>query len=114
MIKDEQGHLLTELGEVKQRWRQYFDTLYNDPNAVNIDYNEKHFSSHSNTRDNEEILNNMSKIEEAIKRAKCRKAPGVHDITVKELEKATIKSSGTEVLLRFFREIWEHEVIITE
>ena len=50
--------MLTEPGEVKQRrWKQYFYTLYNDPNAVNIDYNEKPFSSHSNTRDDEEILN---------------------------------------------------------
>ena len=42
VIKDGQGHLLTEPGEVKQRWRQYFDTLYNDRNAINEDYNEKH------------------------------------------------------------------------
>ena len=75
VIKDGQGRLLTEPGEVKQRWRQYFDTLHNDPDAVNIDYNEKHFSSHSNTRDNEEILNiDRSEIEEAIKRVKHRKA----------------------------------------
>ena len=39
VIKDGQGHLLTEPGEVKQRWRQYFNTLYNDSNAVNIGYN---------------------------------------------------------------------------
>ena len=57
MIKDGQGNLLTEPGEVKQRWRQDFDTLYNDPNAVNVDYNEKHFSSHSNTRDIEKTAN---------------------------------------------------------
>ena len=36
---------------------------------------KKHFSSHSNTRDDEEILNiDRSEIEEAIKRVKCRKA----------------------------------------
>ena len=57
VIKDGQGHLLTEPGEVKQRWRQYFDTLYNDPNAVNIDCSEKHFGSHSNPRDDEKMLN---------------------------------------------------------
>ena len=75
VIKDGQGRVLTEPGEVKQRWRQCFDALYNDPNAVNIDYNEKHFGSHSNTRDNEEILNiDRSKTEEAVKRAKGRKA----------------------------------------
>lgn len=51
VIKDGQSHVLTEPGEEKQTWRQYFDTLYNDTKAVNIDYNEKYFSSHLNTRD---------------------------------------------------------------
>ena len=84
MIKDGQGHLLTEPEEVKQRWRQYFDILSNVHNAVNIDYNEKYFGSHSSTRDDEEILNiGSSEIEETIKRAKPRKAPGVDDITVR-------------------------------
>lgn len=49
MIKDGQGHLLTEPGEIKQRWRLHFDTLYNDPKAVNVDHNEKNFDSHSNS-----------------------------------------------------------------
>ena len=67
MIKDGQGHLLREPGEVMQKWRQYFDTLYNDPNVVNIDYNEKHFGSHLNTTDDKEILNiDRSKTEEVI------------------------------------------------
>ena len=91
-----------------------FDTLYNDPNAANIDYNEKHFSSHSNTRDNEEILNmDGNEIEEAIKKAKHRKAPGVNDITVEELE-VDIIGSGADVLLSLFGETWEHKVIPIE
>ena len=86
-------------------------TLCNDPNAVNVDYNEKHFSSHSKTRDDEEILNiDRYKIEEAIKRAKCREAPGLDGIMVEELEVATI-GSGAKALFRLFREIWEHQVI---
>ena len=51
----------------------------NDPNAVN----EKYFSSHSNTRDNEEIVNiDRSEIEEVIKTMRCRKVPGADDIMV--------------------------------
>lgn len=57
MKKDGQGHLLAGPGEVKQRPRQYFGTLYNDPNVVNIDRNEKHFGSYSNARDDEKMLN---------------------------------------------------------
>lgn len=57
------------------------DTLHNNPNAVNIQYIKKHFGSHSNTRNNEKILNiSRSEIEEVIKSAKCRKAPAVVDI----------------------------------
>ena len=75
--------------------------MYNEPNVVNIDYDEKHFSSHSNTRDDEEILNiDRSKTEEAIKKVKHRKV-------VEHLE-------GAEALRRLFREIWEHEAIPTE
>ena len=51
VIKDWQGHELTEPVEAKQIWRQYFDTFYNDTKAVNFDYNEKYFSSLLNTRD---------------------------------------------------------------
>ena len=35
------------------------------------------------------------------------------DITVEEMEEATL-GSGVEVLLRLFREIWEHKVIPME
>ena len=55
VIKDRKDNLITKSGKAKQRRRQYFDTLYNDPNAVNVDYNEKHLGRHSNTRDNEEM-----------------------------------------------------------
>lgn len=65
------------------------------------------FSSHSNTGNDKEILNiDRIKIEEATKRTKHRKVPGVDDITVEEPEAATI-GSGAEVLLRLFRKIWE-------
>ena len=50
---------------------------------------KKHFDSHSDTRDNGEILNiDRSEAEEAIKRANCRKPPGVDDSMVEELEAA--------------------------
>ena len=48
-----------------------------------------------------------------MKTAKYRKATGVDGIIVERLEAATIVSEYEE-LLRFFREIWEHEVIPIE
>ena len=51
-----------------------------------IFYNEKHFGSHSNTKDDEEILNiDKNEIEEAMKKVKCKKAPGVDGIVVEGL-----------------------------
>ena len=86
---------MPEPGKAKQRWRQYFNTLYNDPNAINVDHNEKHFCSYSNTKDDEEILNiHRSKKEESIKKSKCRKAPGVNVIMVEKLEVVTIGSGA--------------------
>ena len=67
--------------------KQYLDTLYDDSNAVIVDYNKKHFSKHSNTRDDEETLNiGRSKTGEAIKREKCMKAPRLDDSTEEEQE----------------------------
>lgn len=53
------------------------------------------------------------KIKNAIKKAKYGKAAGVDDITVEELEAATI-GLWVKALLRLFREIWGYEVIPTE
>lgn len=91
LITNVQGHLLKEPEEAKQRWRQYFfDTLFNDPNAVNVDYNKKYLGSHLNTRDDGEILNiDRNEAEEAIKIAKCKKTSGVDDTTSEELKMAT-------------------------
>ena len=70
-----------------------------------IDYSEKHFGSCSHTRDDEDILSiHRSKIEEAIKGVKRRKAPEVDGITVKVLE-MTATGSGAEALFRLFREL---------
>ena len=33
-IKDVDGSLLSDGREVKERWKEYFETLYNDPNPT--------------------------------------------------------------------------------
>lgn len=68
-----------------------------------VDYDERDVGSHSNTRDDEEVLNNgRSKTVEAIKRTKHRKVPGVNDIMGEKME-ATSICSGDKGLLRLFR-----------
>ena len=76
VIKDGHGYLLTQSGD-KEKMEAIFVTLYNDPNAANVDYNKKHFGSHSNTRDKELLNIDRGEIEEAIKRVKHRKTSGV-------------------------------------
>ena len=36
-VIDQKGKILSEPGEVKSQWREYFDKLYNDPNSVDED-----------------------------------------------------------------------------
>lgn len=110
VVKDEQGQILTDLVEVKQRWGQYFDNLYNDPNAVNEGYIDN-LPSIIVAAEIPAITE--SEIEVAIKKMKRRKAPGVDDITVEELEAATL-GTGLQELHRLFTAIWDQEEIPTE
>src|SRR6218665_1242313 len=36
--KGEDGSVLTEPAEVRKRWKEYFDKLYNDPSEVDEEY----------------------------------------------------------------------------
>jgi len=36
VIKDKNGIVLKQPEDVKQRWKEYFATLYNDPNPTDI------------------------------------------------------------------------------
>jgi len=36
VVKDERGEILTAEKETRDRWKRYFDGLYNDTNPVNI------------------------------------------------------------------------------
>jgi len=37
-VKGEDGSVLTEPAEVRKRWKEYFDKLYNDPSEVDEEY----------------------------------------------------------------------------
>jgi len=86
IIKDKGGMVLTAPTAVKERWKEYFDELYNDPNAVDEDI----LNEFSDSRNVEEIPDiGEHEVKAAISRMKCGKAPGIDNITTEELVAST-------------------------
>ena len=104
-VKDEFGKILTDPGDVKNRWKNYFDMLYNDPNEVDEEILEE-----LHTVSNEEPVPTIDEdeVQAAISRMKRRKAPGADNITVEEIDMAT-KSTGLKVMHRLFKLVWDTE-----
>jgi len=63
-----------------------------------------------NKHDDETTTIMREEIEEAVNRLKKSKAPGVDNISAKEMQAAG--NSGTEILLSMCRKIWEEEKFI--
>ena len=85
-VKNAFGKILTDPIEVKNRWKEYFDKLYNDPNVVMEDVlNEFPAAA------NKEPIPSVGEDEvlAAIKMMKSGKAPGIDNITVEEIRSAT-------------------------
>ena len=85
-MRDVSGKILTDPIEVKNRWKEYFDKLYNDPNVVMEDVlNEFPAAA------NKEPIPSVGEDEvlAAIKRMQSGKAPGIDKITAEEIRAAT-------------------------
>src|SRR5664279_1800877 len=109
-VKNKQGIVLTEPVQVKERWKEYFDQLYNDPNEMNEQYLEDLPEVH-----NEEDIPNIGidEVRSVIRRMKTKKAPGIDNITAEEIDAAT-QDTGLLILHRLCKEIWEQEEMPTE
>ena len=104
-VKDEQGRILTDPAEVKLRWKNYFDKLYNDPNEVDEQFLEN-FPVANNIEDIPTI--GLDEVEAAVKKLKHCKAAGVDNITVEEVQAAT-QGTGMMILHKLCQAIWEQE-----
>ena len=109
-VKDAFGKILTDPIEVKHRWKEYFDKLYNDPNVVMGEVLNE-FPAAANKEPipsvgEEEVL-------AAIKRMKSGKAPGIDNITVKEIRSAT-HGLGLKAMHHLYSTIWVREELPCE
>ena len=101
VIKDYQGNILAEPLEVRKRWKEYLDELYNVTNQVDSKILER-FPESASTESIPDII--MAEVQEAIKNLKSGKAPGVDNISTEEMKAAT-RGKGAEVILNLCRKI---------
>src|SRR2546426_12683844 len=85
MVKDKTGQLVTGEEEVRQRWGEYFQELYNDPNPGD----EVCMGSNNETNLDVEPYIMLGEVESAEKRLKERKDAEVDNNSADELEIAT-------------------------
>ncbi|XP_072019722.1 uncharacterized protein [Amphiura filiformis] len=83
VLKDENGTILTEVEEIKSRWKQYCEKLY----ASQEDNAEEEDGVESEDTDSEpEIL--LSEVNQAMKRLKNGKSPGIDNIQAELLKES--------------------------
>jgi len=105
MIKDKNGKMITDQDEVKRRWTEYFQELYYPKTATD----QRVLDALPEGGRSEDIPANIMrvKVEADIRRLKNNKAPGIDNITVKEIQAAG--NSGIELMLKLCCKIWREE-----
>ena len=104
-IKNEADRILTDPTEVQERWKVYFDSLYNDPNECD----EGILQELPQVANHESIPGiGEDEVKAAISRMKRRKAPGVDNISMEEIEAAT-KGTGLKAIHRLCKMVWDEE-----
>ena len=96
-IKDNEGKLLTDESDICQRWSEYIENLYDDPNLSDEPLLFDGFLS------GPEIL--KSELRQAIKTAKIRKAPGPDNVRVEVLK--LLNETALKNLKHLMNEIYE-------
>ena len=102
-IKGQQGQLLTELDDIRQRWKEYVEQLYDKdgkPDAKEMGLEEERDVMEDNV--GPEIL--RREIEEAIKHTKRNKAVGVDGIPAEFLK--ILGKSGTNKIVDLCNEMY--------
>src|SRR3984885_12289194 len=82
-VKSKEGKLLNDKTEIKQRWKQYYEELYNNGNPVDRTV-IKELPICNEHEKMESIL--REEIEMAIKNLKTKKAPGEDNITAEMIQ----------------------------
>ena len=96
-INDKQGKLLTEGREVRNRWKEYIEELYDTENAPT----ENDMSGKPSTEDADDLGPSLlrEEIEQAIKEMKTGKAEGIDNIPVEMIQNLGEKAKAELVKL---------------
>ena len=101
-IKGKDGKILTDLEEVKTRWKENYEELYNKRNPAD---EETANSIPHNTDQEPEIM--REEIVSAINKMADGKSPGFDGITAEEIKAAG--ETGIDILHQLCQRIWTHE-----
>jgi hypothetical protein len=107
VVKDDKEVLITESTGVKDRWKSYFQGLYNDPNPVRDD-DLPDLPLFPNTDHIPSI--GLDEVREAIHKLKHGKAVGYDNIGAEELQAATEKS-GLIIMHGLLQSAWNGEKV---
>lgn len=106
-VKDERGLIIREQEQIQSRWCDYFNKLYNDPNPVDNKWIEKPQIA-TDTTPTPGIL--TEEVESALHKLKYNKAPGVDNVTAKELQVACMEE-GMIMMHQLLQRVWDTETI---
>lgn len=101
-IKSKEGHVLTEMTDVKDRWKENYQELYNSQNPV--DEEQTNIPLMPNLDPVPDIL--REEVERAVRKLTDGKTPGYDRISGEEIKAAG--ETGIDVLLKLCNKIW-HE-----
>ena len=104
-VKSKEGEVLTELQDVKNRWKENYEELYYNQNPVNKEMTDG-IPQMPSYEEEPDIL--RGEVTAAIKKLTDNKAPGYDNTTAEEL-KAT-GEIGVDVVQRLCNIIWKTEV----
>ena len=105
VIKDNNGKVLTDQDQVKNRWREHFQELYN-PQTVTDPSVLMEMPVGGRNGDPTALLT-IEEVQAAIHRLKKHKVPGADNTTADEIQGAG--NAGVELLLKLCQRCWREE-----
>ena len=99
VIKDEDGKILTESEEIKDRWKRYCEELYASQETDGVPDN----TDEDSCEDEPDIL--LSEVTNAIQHLKNNKSPGPDEIPAELIKNAD--KSGAKVIQHLCNRIWK-------
>ena len=103
-VKSKDGHILTEMNDVKHRWKENYEELYNHRNPVNEDFVSQ-LPQMPSMEPEPQIL--REEVASAVKKLADEKAPGF-DCMGEELKAAG--ETGIDILHKLCLKIWTEEI----